>query len=134
MIKFMYFDSFVPSEHDIKSTHELIQILHTLKPNNVILASLDVENLFIKVPVHETIDIIIDNIYNNPSLLPPKINPNILRKILLPCTTEVPFYDHPGKIYTQKDGVFMRFVLGRIFINFYMSDLENKICNKIKNL
>ena len=33
-------------------------ILHILKPNNGILASLDIENLFTNVPVNETIDII----------------------------------------------------------------------------
>ena len=46
-----------------KSTYKLIQVLHTIKPNYGILASLDVENLFTNVPVNETIDIIIDNIY-----------------------------------------------------------------------
>ena len=43
-----------------------------------ILASLDVENLFTNVSNKETIDIIINNIYNNPSLPSLKINPNIL--------------------------------------------------------
>ena len=109
-------------------------ILHTTKPNNGILASLDVENLFTNVPVNETIDIIINNIYNNPSLPPLKINPNILRKLLLTCTTEVPFYGHLGNIYVQTDGVSMGSVLGPIFSNFYMSDLENRIFNSIKNL
>ena len=71
---------------------------------------------------------------NNISLPPLKINPNILQKILLTCTTEVPFYNQ-GNIYTQKDGVSMGSVLGLIFSNFYISDIENKISNKIlKNL
>ena len=61
-----------------KLTHELIQILHTLKPNNSILPSLDDENLFTNILVNETIHIITNNIYNNPSLPPLKINPNIL--------------------------------------------------------
>ena len=60
-----------------------MQILHTLKCNNGILALLDVENLFTDVQVNETIDIIIINIYNNPSLPPLKINSNVLWKILL---------------------------------------------------
>ena len=88
--------------------------------------------LFTNVPVNETIDIIINNIYNNPSLSPLKINSNILWKLLLTCTTEVPFYDHLGNIYVQTDGVSMGSVLGPIFSNFYMSDLENRIFNSIK--
>ena len=87
-----------------------MQILRTLKPNNGLLASFDVENLF----TNETIDIIINNIYNNTSLPPLKTNPNILRKIFLKCTTEVPFYDNQGNIYTQIDGVSMGLVLSPI--------------------
>ena len=96
---------FLPSKYSIKSTQELIQILHTHQPKKGILASLDVENPFTNVPVKETIDTIINNIYNNPSL-PLKINLNILHKLLL-------------------DDVSMGSVLGLIFSNFYMSDLEN---------
>ena len=66
------------SQKRVHPSHELIQVLHKIKPNNCILASLDVENLFTNVPVNETIDIIINNIYNSPSLPPLKINPNIL--------------------------------------------------------
>ena len=51
-----------PHKYNIKSTGKLIQVLYTIKPNNVLLASLDVENLFTNVPVNETIDIIINNI------------------------------------------------------------------------
>ena len=78
-----FISPYLPSKYNIKSTHELIQVLHTIKPNNGILVSLDVENLFSYVPVYETIDIIINNIHNNPSLPPLKINPNILWKLLL---------------------------------------------------
>ena len=120
---------YLPSKYNIKSTQELIQVLHTIKPNNGILTSLDVENLFTNVSVNETIDNIINNIYNNPPL---KINPNILRKLLLTCTTEVPFHDHLGNIYIQTDSISMGSVLGPIFSNFYMSDLENRFFNSIK--
>ena len=119
---------YLPSKYNIKSTHELIQVLHTIKPNNGIIASLDVENLFTNFPVNETVDIIIDNIYNNPSFPPFKSNPNILRKLLLTCTNEVPFHNYLGKT----EGVSMGFVLGPIFSNLYMSDLKNRIFNSIK--
>ena len=110
--------AYLLSKYNIKSTHELIQVLHKIKPNNGILASLDVENLFTNVPVNETVDIIINNIYNNPSIPPLKINPNMRRKLFLACTTEVPFHDHLRNIYVQADGVSMSSVLGPIFSNF----------------
>ena len=88
-------------------------------------------NLFTNVPVRETINIIINNIYHHPTLPPLKINSNTLRKILLLCTTEVPFYDPHGNIFIQKDGIAMESVLGPISSNFYLSVLENKVFNTI---
>ena len=126
-----FISPYLPSKYNIKSTHELLRVLHTIKPNNGILASLDVENLFTNVPVNETTDII-NNIYNNPSLPPLKIHPNIIRKILLTFTTEVPFHDHLGNIYVHTYRVSMRYVLGPIFCNFFKSKLENKIFNSIR--
>ena len=112
---------YLSSKYNKKSTHELIQILHKLKPNNRILASFNAENLFTDVPVKETIDIIIINdIFIKPSLPSVKINPNIDCKILLICTTKVPCYDHKGNIYIQNDRVSMGLVLGLIFSNFYV--------------
>ena len=70
------------------------------------------QNLFTNVPV-ETIDIIINDICNNLSLPPLKINPNILWKILLTGTTEVPFHDYLGNIYIQTDGVSLGSVLAQ---------------------
>ena len=122
-----------PRKYNIQSTDELIQVIHTIKSNNGILALLDVENLFTNVPINETVDIIIKIIYNNPSLPPLKINPNILQKLLLTWTTEVLFHDDLANIYVQTDGVSMGSVLDPIFSNFYMSDLENKILIAIEN-
>ena len=47
-----------------------------------------------------TIDIIINNICNNRSLPILQINPSILHKLLMICTTKVPFYNHNAEIYT----------------------------------
>ena len=71
-----------------------------------------------------------NNIYNNPSLSPLKINSNILWKLLLTCTTEVPFYDHLGNIYVQTDGVSMGSVLGPIFSNWSGKSLD--LCSQLR--
>ena len=68
------------------------------------------ENLFINIPVLETINIIINNIYHHPTFPPLKINSNSLRKIFLLCATEQPFYDPHGNIFIQKDGIAMESV------------------------
>ena len=60
-----------------------------------------------------------------------KINSNTIWKILLLCTTEVPFYHPFVNIFIQCDGIAMGSVLAPIFCNFYMSALENKFFNTI---
>ena len=60
--------------YSIISTQELIKILKTYKANKGIISSLDVENLFTNVPVLETIDTIINDIYHHRTLPPLKIN------------------------------------------------------------
>ena len=97
-----------------KSTKELIENLKTHKPNKGILSSLNVKKLFTKVPVLETINIIIIfiiilifsrnrsfvlDIYYHLTLPPLQITSNNLQKILLHCTTEVPFHDAYGNIF-----------------------------------
>ena len=91
------------------------------------------ENSFTNVPVLETINIIINNIHHHPTVPPLKINPNTLRKILLLCTTQIPFYDPNGNIYIyiQRDEIAIGSVLGPIFSNFYISGLGNKVFNTI---
>ena len=85
---------------------------------------MNLKSLFTNVTVLETMNIIINNIYHHPTLPPLKINFNTWCKILLLCTTEVPFYYPHGNIFIQKDGIAMGSVLGPIFSNFYMSIIK----------
>ena len=89
------------------------------------------KKLFTNVPVLETINIIINNIYHHVKLPQLKINCNTSRKILFLRTTEVPVYDPRGNRFIQKDGIAMGSVLGPIFSNFSLSALENKVFNTI---
>ena len=81
-------------------------MLNSNPANKCIMISLDVEKPFTHVPVHETIKIIIENVYNYPSIPPPAIQPKIIEKLPLTCTNKVPFYDHSGNIYIYKLTVF----------------------------
>jgi len=91
------------------------------------LASLDVESLFTNVPVEQTIDIIINNVYNNPNKLPPSIPAEDMRKLLVICTTRTPFSDGKGGLYVQCDGCSMGSALGPTLAEFYMCHLENGV-------
>ena len=122
---------YIPNNYTLKSTNEFIDLLNA---NNCIglTASLDVESLFTNVPVNETIKIIIQQVYNHPTLPPPKIPKNILEELLNICTKELPFICPQGHIYKQVDGVAMGSPLGPCFANFYMGNLENEIFKNIQ--
>ena len=117
---------YIPAEYMLKSRDEFLDILQTTQPKGP-PSSLDVESLFTNVPVYETIDIIIRNVYHHKTLPPPCISREDLRELLILCTTSVPFRYIDGKLYIQKDGMSMGSPLGPTFANFYMADVENKV-------
>lgn len=117
---------YIPATYMLKSRDEFISIIQTTKPDNP-PSSLDVESLFTNVPIQETINIILREVFNHPILPPPEISPRKLEKLLLLCTTSVPFRNIDGQLYIQIDGMSMGSPLGPTFANYYMADLENRV-------
>lgn len=90
--------------------------------------------LFENVSVNETIKIICDAVYAHPDILPPFFSQNILKALLIACTTETQFRYIDGTLYYQIDGIAMGFPLGVIFANFSMVDVKRKVTrNHITN-
>ena len=117
---------YLPAKYQINSTDEFLDIVRTTNARGT-LASLDVESLFTNVPLATTIEIICDCMYNHVELPPPIIERNILKQLLLECTTGSPFTHIDSTLYVQTDGVSMGSPLGVTFANFYMTHIENKI-------
>ena len=117
---------YLPAKYQLNSTDDFLQILRATTPHGI-LASLDVESLFTNVPVMETIDIICDNVYRNDENPAFAIPEDILRELLIACTTECPFQYSNGNIFVQIDGVSMGSPLGVTFANYYMANLENLV-------
>ena len=117
---------YIPSKYMIKSTHEFIEIVREFEGKGT-LASLDVESLFTNVPVQQTINIILDVMYNNPTIAAPDIPQDTMKALLVTCTTETPFRIINGDIFLQKDGVSMGSPLGPLFANMYMCFVENTV-------
>jgi hypothetical protein len=107
-----------------------LQILRATEPQGII-ASLDVESLFTNVPLETTVDVICQEAYNHPTMLPPPFDRALLRKLLIACTSKCPFTHMDGSMYLQKDGVSMGSPLGVTFANFYMTHIENNILDNI---
>ena len=117
---------YIPNKFCLKSSADFIDLLQTHKQEGII-ASLDVESLFTNVPINDTIEIILQEVYNHDLLPPPKIPSQILKDLLLLCTKEAPFRCPRGKLYVQIEGVAMGSPLGPTFANYYMGNLEKTV-------
>ena len=123
---------YIPNEYLLKSSNDFIDLLHSNSPQGI-LASLDVESLFTNVPIDETIEIILKNVFNHPDIPPPKMSPQILKNLLQLCTKEAPFRCPRNKLYVQIEGVAMGSPLGPTFANFYMGELESRVFENKNN-
>ena len=85
---------------------QLIDILHSRIPEGII-ASFDVESLFTNVPIEDTVQIILKQTYEHPTMPPPKIPKEIVTQLLLLCTKESPFHCPNGTLYQQINRVAM---------------------------
>ena len=116
----------------LRSSDELLVQLSELKlrPEQC-LVSLDVESLFMNVPITSTINIILNAVYEHPTIPPPNIQKQVLEQLLHICTSETPF-KHNGQVYKQINGVSMGSPLGPTFGDFYMSYVENYLLSQSK--
>ncbi|XP_076049359.1 uncharacterized protein LOC143030040 [Oratosquilla oratoria] len=89
------------------------------------MASLDADSLFSNVPLFRTIDIL-KFVYRHSVLPLPKLPENILKDMLLACTSEAPFRCPSGNLFVQKDGVAMGSPLGVLFAQAFMAHVEEE--------
>ena len=87
--------------------------------------SYDVESLFTNVPVIETIDYILDEIYEK-KRLPSLCKRSLFKKLLLKLTCESIFM-FDDKFYKQTEGCTMGGPLSVIISNIFMSKLEKEV-------
>ena len=90
--------------------------------SNLHMASLDADSLFTNIPLGETFDISVDNLYNEN---PPNIPEHNFRNLLNIATKET-FFMFNNKYYKQVDGVAMASPLGPALANIFMWSLESK--------
>ena len=99
--------------HHVKNSFQFIEILDNIKVNSTdILVSFDVESLFTKVPLKETLELL-------SSHFDAKII-NLFRHVL---TSTYFLFD--GNYYEQSDGVAMGSPISPAVANFYMQEFEH---------
>ena len=92
--------------------------------SNLHVASLDVDSLFTNIPLEETIDICVDNLYSD-NENPPNVPKHNFRNLLNIATKET-FFMFKNKYYKQVDGVAMGSPLGPALANIFMCSFESK--------
>ena len=92
--------------------------------SNLHMASPDADSLFTNIPLEETIDICVDNLYND-NENPPNIPKHDFRNLLNIATKES-FFIFNNKYYKQVDGAAIGSPLGPAVANIFMCSFESK--------
>ncbi|XP_068234157.1 uncharacterized protein [Palaemon carinicauda] len=121
---------YFPSEYSVASSTGFLSKLKG-SPSSGTIASLDVESLYTYIPVRETINLILERVYRDPSNPTLNISEEALRILLEICTRKAPSTTHRGLMYIQKDGVAMGSSLGVLFANFYRGVVEESVSSRI---
>ena len=93
-------------------------------PSPLIMASLDIESLFTNVPLFETIEIVLELLFQNTTHVNGFNRKQFKQLLLLACTNNIFLFN--GKLYLQKEGVAMGGCLSPILANIFMCYHEEK--------
>ena len=115
------------SEYIIKDTQSFAKLIKELPPlkEDEGDVSYDIESLFTNIPINDTIDYILDQIYVQHKLKP-ICSKLILKRLLIKLSTEVTFTFN-SKFCKQTDGCTMVGPLSVTFSNIYMTKMERDV-------
>ena len=118
-----YLAPLAENHYTIKNTLDFADKLNdqTIEEDEIVV-SYDVTSLFTEIPLDETINHIIDQIYNQQKL--PQIAPRPIFKRLLERVTKGTTFTFNGKLYKQVDGCSMGNPLSPTLANIFMCKLE----------
>ena len=108
------------NEYTLKDSFEFASIIDQ-QNHNLFMGSLDVDSLFTNVPLDETINIILDQLYTNHSQ--PSIPKSKMKKLFEYATKESVFRFN-NKYYKQRDGTAMGSPLGPVIANAFLCHHE----------
>ena len=116
----------------LNNTQDFACIIRNEPPldDNEEYVSYDVESLFTNVPIHDTINYILDEIYVRKKL-PELCTRRIFKNLLLKLTTENTFMFN-DRFYKQTDGCTMGGPLSVIMSNIFMTKLELEVVVPMK--
>ena len=118
----------IPAKHTVDSAFDFVDMLDDV-PSAETMVSFDVVSLFTNVPVGETIQVILDAVFDTSgesSFLEDqgiRLQRRDLQLLLEKATVNM-LFTFDGVLYEQIDGVSMGSPLGPLFANFYLGFLE----------
>ena len=98
--------------------------------NGCFMCSYDVKSLFTNVPLRETLDICVEQLYDT-DIQPPALPREVCMELLEKATTNVQF-SFDSTMYMQTDGVAMGSPLGPILANIFVGYNEQHLFQSIK--
>ena len=118
--------SLVPNDYSCKDTFSFVSQIKNVNLSKEFLVFYVVTSLFTNIPVQETIDIVINLIFNhNPNL---NITKKELKKLFIFPTSQAHFIFN-SKFYNHIDGVAMGSPLASVLANTFMGFNESKWLN-----
>ena len=91
----------IPSEHCATDTFTFVREIKELNYDEKFMVSFDVTSLFTNIPLHETIDIAVDLLFDNHNIKMTKVQ---MKKLFMFATAQTHFL-YNGEYYDQIDGV-----------------------------
>ena len=119
------FSDITQNEFTVKDIFIFIDEIST-QDSNVYMASLDVDALFINIPLDEIIDICINKLFQSLETLVKGISKNDFSDLLNLVTKELCFI-FSNKFYIQVDSVAMWSLVVQILANIFLSHHENSL-------
>ena len=111
------------NKYTLKNSHDFVNEIKSVNMSNKVMASFDVKSLFTNIPLDETIEIILNGLFENPDSM--KFSRNQFKELLELGVKESPFLFNE-KVYIQTDGVAMGSCLGPTFANAFLCYHEEK--------
>ena len=120
---------FIPTDYCTQDSFSFIKKIQEVSVSNYFMVSFDVCSPFTNIPLKETIDLVVDIIFDNNKSL--NITKPKLKKLFVFATSQTHFLFN--ETYNQTDGVAMGSPLGSALANLFMGYHKNKWLNSEEN-
>ena len=94
-----------------------------------VFISFDVESLFTNVPLHDTVNIILERVYKE-KLLDTNLSKRSLKKLILDSCQKTTF-TFDSTLYEQIEGVSMGASCGPVLANIILTELEKRVVHRL---